>query len=249
MNVLGFNRLHHQKGVYFDGHDREDVVQYRNDFLSKMNDLDEKSVACDGLPPQLGEGEKLLIRVVHDESTFYSNYDQSYYWGDDMTNVLRQKSLGSSIMVSEFIDEDIRFLRDDMDQARVVLETQKDGYFTNNLLLKQVEKTVDIFDRVHPNGSGIFLFDNAPSHKKVAEDSLNVDKMNVGSGGRQPVMRDTIWNGTVQSMVLPDGRPKGMKIVLEERGIDTYNEGRPAQGETKVIPRLSRTEKFSRGIH
>ena len=47
---------------------------------------------------------------------------------------------------------------------------------------------------------------------------LNV---HVHPGGKQPVMRDTIWNGTVQRMGLEDGRPKGMKIVLEEQGIDT----------------------------
>lgn len=34
-------------------------------------------------------------------------------------------------------------------------------------------------------------------------------------------MRDTIWNGIVQKMVLPDGWPKGMKMVLQERGMDT----------------------------
>ena len=29
LHHLGFNRIHHQKVVYFDGHDREDVVAYR----------------------------------------------------------------------------------------------------------------------------------------------------------------------------------------------------------------------------
>ena len=33
LGELGFTRLHHQKGVYFDGHDRDDVVTYRNNFL------------------------------------------------------------------------------------------------------------------------------------------------------------------------------------------------------------------------
>ena len=43
------------------------------------------------------------------------------------------------------------------------------------------------------------------------------DRMNVRPGGKQPVMRDAIFNGQVQSMVLPDGQPKGMRLVLEER--------------------------------
>ena len=35
------------------------------------------------------------------------------------------------------------------------------------------------------------------------------------------VMRDTVFEGTIQKMVRPDGRPKGMKLVLQERGVDT----------------------------
>ena len=89
------------------------------------------------------------------------------------------------------------------------------------MLLKQVKKPVDIFERVHPEAQGLFLFDNAPSHRKVADDSLNADRMNVGPGGKQAVMRPTVWNGYIQTMVLPDGQAKGMKLILQERGVDT----------------------------
>lgn len=34
-------------------------------------------------------------------------------------------------------------------------------------------------------------------------------------------MRNTSWDGRQQTMVLLHGRPKGMKLVLQERGIDT----------------------------
>ena len=62
---------------------------------------------------------------------------------------------------------------------------------------------------------------NAPSHKKYPSDGLNAADMNVHPGGKQPIMRDTTWNGTHQSMVLSDGQSKGMKFVLQERGINT----------------------------
>lgn len=212
--------MHHQKGVYFDGHDREDVVTYRKQFLEKMEELDKISCIEDKVP-DVPSGEKPLIRVVHDECTYYANCDQSYFWGDDQTNVLRQKSLGASIMVLDFVDEVNGYVRDEHDQARLLLETQRDGYFTNDLLLQQVEITVNIFERVHPHARGIFLFDNAPSHKELAEDALNADKMNVGPGGKQPVMRNTVWNGEVQKLVNENGQPKGMRKILEERGIDT----------------------------
>ena len=45
--------------------------------------------------------------------------------------------------------------------------------------------------------------------------------MNKGPGGKQPKMRDTTWNGQTQTLILPDGRPKGAALVLEERGYDT----------------------------
>ena len=217
---LGFSRVHHQKGVYFDGHDRSDVVTYRNDFLDKMEKFDRKSIIYDGIVPELEEGDRPLIRVVHDESTFHTNCDQSYFWGDESTNVLRQKSLGAAIMVSDFINEKNGFVHSDTEEARVYLETQRDGYFNNDHLLQQVENTIDIFEQVHPEAQGLFLFDNAPSHKKLADDALNVDRMNVHPGGMQPAMRSTIWDGKVQVMVYPDGTPKEMEAVLEESGID-----------------------------
>ena len=34
-------------------------------------------------------------------------------------------------------------------------------------------------------------------------------------------MRNTVFNGHMQWVVLPDGQTKGMKLVLEERGVIT----------------------------
>lgn len=50
---------------------------------------------------------------------------------------------------------------------------------------------------------------------------INADSMNVKSGGKQPVMRPTMFDGVVQEMVLEDGTLKGLKMVLEERGVCT----------------------------
>ena len=95
-----------------------------------------------------------------------------------------------------------------------MIEVHKDGYFNNEGLMKQVERAVDIFEAKYLHANGLFLFDNAPSHKKIADNQLNVEKMNVHSGEKQPVMRDTVWNGNVQRMVLDDGRPKGMIMYI-----------------------------------
>ena len=44
----------------------------------------------------------------------------------------------------------------------------------------------------------------------------------MGPGGKQPIMKDTMWNGQIQKMVDTAGIPKGMKIVLQERGVNTH---------------------------
>ena len=125
-------------------------------------------------------------------------------------------------MVSDFIEEaGSDFLKHNRSVARLLLETQTDGYFDSDRLLEQVDKAISIFDRKYPHAQELFLFDNAPSHKKCSDDVLNVKRMNVKPGGKQPVMSDTMWNGEVQKLVDENGYPKGMKLVLQERGVDT----------------------------
>lgn len=64
----------------------------------------------------------------------------------------------------------------------------------------------------------------------MAPDALIAHHMNVTSGGRQPRMHNTVWgpDNAPQRMVLEDGQPKGLKVVLEERGICTAGMGKQA---------------------
>jgi hypothetical protein len=105
--------------------------------------------------------------------------------------------------------------------------------------MDQTKIAVDIFEYLHPDKVGIWLFDCSSAHEGLAADALNVNNMNVNSGGKQRVMRDTVIpltnpppkpgqcdkRGMPQKMVYPDthpdpelrGKPKGMKVVLQER--------------------------------
>ena len=79
--------------MYFDGHERDDMVEYRQQFVYKLHDLDRRCI-YPGHTPQLNPGEKPLIQIHHDESTFYANADQGRYWDDGTLSVLnKQKSL------------------------------------------------------------------------------------------------------------------------------------------------------------
>ena len=58
----------------------------------------------------------------------------------------------------------------------------------------------------------------------MADDALDVHKMNVNPGGKQRLMYDTVWNGNYQSMnSTKNGQKvaKGMELVFQERGIST----------------------------
>ncbi len=57
------------------------MVSYRNKFLCELNLLDKKSIKFDGIVPELPVGEKPLIRVVHDESTYFANCDINHTFG------------------------------------------------------------------------------------------------------------------------------------------------------------------------
>ena len=57
------------------------------------------------------EAEKHLVTIYHDETTFQSNEDQKWAWGQHDQFFLRKKGRGSGVMVSDFIEERNGFLR------------------------------------------------------------------------------------------------------------------------------------------
>ena len=59
----------------------------------------------DRIHPNLPEGEKERVLVVHDECIFYSNDGKRGLWTKNGEMPLRKKGNGRSIMVSEFLTE------------------------------------------------------------------------------------------------------------------------------------------------
>ena len=65
-------------------------------------------------------------------------------------------------------------------EARVLFRPGKnrDGWFTADNLLAQVDNTITIFEGLTRGyAQGLFLFDNAPSHQKHADDAISARKM------------------------------------------------------------------------
>ena len=142
-------------------------------------------------------------------------------------------------MVSDFIDQHNRYLkltdaefaavkqadRRAVQSARVLLEygVEHEGYWTSEKFMANVKNAMKIAKFKYPSQlhTVCWVFDQSSCHRAFAEDALNAKHMNVHPGGAQPKMRDTIWAGKLQRMTLADGTPKGMKLVLKERGINS----------------------------
>ena len=64
----------------------------------------------------------------------------------------------------------------------------------------------------------VWVFDHSSCHGGCRDDALNGYRMNAKPGGKQPKMRDTVWQGKLQRLILNIGISKGLIQVLTERG-------------------------------
>jgi hypothetical protein len=169
-----------------------------------------------------------------------------------------KKGGGRAIHVSDFISETIGRLKLSEEQisdqhmlpakkrlpkfeARAIIYLGKgfDAWWDLKQLIVQIKNTISIFELMHPDHTGVFLFDRSSAHEGFAEDALNINRMNVNPGGKQKRLRDTIiplnnpdpapgkddTRGRVQHMYFPDdfhdpklrGQAKGVRVVLMER--------------------------------
>jgi hypothetical protein len=105
-------------------------------------------------------------------------------------------------------------------------------------MLDHTDHAIDIFEsKAAKSATGLFIFDNAPTHLKRAEDALSARKMPKGPSstwGQSPRMRPgTLPNGSPQELYWPANHPtmpgwfKGMEQILRER--DLFRHGLLAQ--------------------
>ena len=84
-------------------------------------------------------------------------------------------------MVADFISADYRWLYspDGNDDARVLFKPGKnrDGYFDSEDIIKQTNNAMDIIQKHFPDEDHVFIFDNATTHMKRADDALSARKM------------------------------------------------------------------------
>src|SRR4029077_6050341 len=216
-NRLGYSWKDIKKGVFFDGHERDDVVQYRKEFLEVIKNLllymaefnADGSMKAKMYPSDCtvgGPDRRPVIFITHDESIFSANDGRHQAWISKYGTFKRPKGKGKGIMVSDFLLPWSRLnllslhkeQQERLVAASIPLEAveyfeygQEEGHWDGEKLLDQVTKqAIPIAEALYPGYQLLFLFDNATSYSVYAGDALTVKAMNKGEGGAQPILRN-----------------------------------------------------------
>jgi hypothetical protein len=163
----GLSWLESRKGIFLDGHERQDVVHYRqNVFIPALKNLSLNFIPWDVWRAAIHDesqwirvaptDQHFLVPVFQDECTYHSNDGRHHIWCTRTNRPLRKKGRGQGIMISEFITPggvlqapsglphgDLptwglnEGLRPTPYQATVQLECGGEDWFTGDLLLDQ----------------------------------------------------------------------------------------------------------------
>lgn len=247
---LGWRHSMVKKGIYIDGHERKDVVEYWDEtFLLKIKvfqsrmatwELDKSTKELKRIAPTLEPAQKEIITQFQDESCFHANEVTGSAWLRDSEQPLRNKSRDRLIHVSDFVNcEDGRLLvrgknGEIVRDARQVIYPGKNGddWWDSEQLMDQVKDAIDIFQEGHPDKEALFVFDQSSAHASLPADAIRPFDMNKSNGGKQRFCHDTVIpnsnpdaskRGQAQKMTTDDRRQKGLQQVLEECGFNVKN--------------------------
>ena len=141
----GFKFISHKKGLYFDGHDRPDVVKYRQEVFLKTMEMHSPWIIQYKVGSVENEDtsrhpsnfvERRIVLCAHDEMTAQANDSQVKSWVFEDQHSLWKKGAGRGIHQSGVICSTVGWLK----SASQSLEYGKnyDGYWTGELFVKQV---------------------------------------------------------------------------------------------------------------
>lgn len=140
----GFFYTEHKKSLYYDGHERPDVVKYRQEvFLPAMMEYRKQLVEykVDNLDEEVRKPvsnyvERRLVLVPQDEMTTQANDGKRKSWVLDGEHALKKKGVGRGIHQSDVICSTVGWIK----EASQSMEYGKnyEGYWTGELFVKQV---------------------------------------------------------------------------------------------------------------
>lgn len=141
----GFRYSAHKKALYYDGHEREDVVEYRQTkFIPQMREYERRLVKFEvgnvtkelDVASSLEQNERPLVLVAQDEMTAQCNDGRDWSWVWKGEQPLKKKGAGRGLHQSDVIASTVGWLK----EASQTLEYGKnyEGYWTGELFVKQV---------------------------------------------------------------------------------------------------------------
>ena len=173
MRKLGYKWGKHSKGMYVDGHEREDVVQDRENFVNEMNLIRKDAYFENGetvidkeawLKDRIERNQVTYIVYYHDEIMFYKFYHHSHGWYSSTCRPLLPKSKGTAYNVSGFISAwDSPIIK--FNDGRVIRVIHECGdpnrsgnqyNWTSEHMVNQVDEFMDWFaEKFHQNPAHI----------------------------------------------------------------------------------------------
>ena len=255
LHATGFKVTESRKGIYFDGHERPDVVEDRARFIKEYEEYYQDAVKVDPTTLDITDKDKKYLLISQDEKIHHSNDVQARHWDDGNMNFPPSKSQGRTVMTSDFVEPIGGFLEyseevwsdminsEDVQnqilasgggrkgecrarRAGKILDVRVDGYYDSSSCTPDFVKAVKVSKANYPLLIPVIVTDWSPIHGSFGSDALNAAKMNVGIGGKQPIMKDGYYSNSEgdivsQSMVFKEGphigKAKGLKQVCTER--------------------------------
>ena len=156
LNALNWRYGKKKRGMYIDGHEREDVVEYRRGFIKRWREeYEPRMVFYDdagnivktpkGFTVPQGIRFRLIL-ITHDESTFYENDRRKTLW-QHTTHALtpERKGEGESLMISDFLTPEWGRLKDNEECITFYcLETCIDNFLVKRVCSFGLARTVTV---------------------------------------------------------------------------------------------------------
>jgi hypothetical protein len=233
---LGYTTVPEKKGIYFDGHEREDVIDYRQEvFLPEFEKCHRLCIQYEEINgewvtfvPEFHENEQRHVILYHDESCFHAKETATSYWMPKGSCRCPPKGKGKLIHRSDFISTEGKLRYQDadgnwIDAGKTIFPgAGGDRWWNSEQLEEQLEHAIDVFERMFPGCIAVFIFDQSSAHASKGKGALNAFGMNKRPGGKPMVQKDTYYPPeTNGEFVFQRGRPQKLyTIEVDENGVE-----------------------------
>ncbi len=240
-------------GLYVDGHNSDEVVKYRNEFLARFKVLQDSGRLVWHKPTDAevqqwstlkGDNRKIIV-LSQDESCVYAKDQHFTSWsrtnpdGTLSFGKFKTKSLGQTFMISCFFDSCTGGPASWIDEQTAewtyhFFEAGKGAWWTSEKMLAETLRVIRLLEKVYPWAQFLFLFDWSTNHTARMAGVPDETKMNLTDGGTQPVCKPQVFQGHTFTFTVPDPANEGAVIQM---GLESLARQRNLVGPNESVGR------------